>query len=164
MTVLDEPLTFQLAGHPQGKGRARAFRRGNIVGHYTPAATRSYEGMIRDAAVQEMRGREPTRAPVEVMLTAVFGIPRSFSKKKHAAAICGELWPVVKPDISNIIKAFEDSMNGVVYHDDVQIVAGRYAKVYGTAPKVVVTVKPLPVPEIAARRRASAAVELPLLG
>lgn len=46
MAPLAEPLTFSLAGHPQGKGRARAFVRGGHVGHYTPEKTRSYEGMI----------------------------------------------------------------------------------------------------------------------
>ena len=42
-----EPVTITLAGDPQGKGRARAFRRGSFIGHYTPEKTRSYEGMIR---------------------------------------------------------------------------------------------------------------------
>lgn len=143
MTALDEPLTFQLAGHPQGKGRARAFLRGSHIGHYTPAATRSYEGMIREAAFREMNGREPTGAPVEVWLTAFFDIPKSYSKKKRAAAICNMLKPAKKPDIDNIIKAFVDAMNGVVFRDDCQIVRGLYAKVYGLTPMVVVTIKPL---------------------
>ncbi len=140
---LTETLTFELPGHPQGKGRARAFRRGNFIGHYTPAETRSYEGMIREAAYREMDGREPTRAPVEVILTAIFDVPQSFSKKKRAEALANHLKPAKKPDIDNIGKAFQDAMNGVVFRDDSQIVWVTYAKVYGLVPKVVVTVKPL---------------------
>lgn len=35
------------------------------------------------------------------------------------------------------------TMNGVVFKDDCQIVRGFYAKVYGPAPQVVVTIRPL---------------------
>lgn len=141
--TLTEPITFELAGHPQGKGRARAYRVGNFIKHYTPAETRSYEGMIRDAASREMNGREPADGPVEMLLTAVFDVPRSFSKKKQQLALGNNLRPTKKPDIDNIVKAFCDAINGVVFKDDCQIVSGQYAKVYGPAPKVVVTVKPL---------------------
>lgn len=143
MLPLDMPLTFTLAGHPQGKGRARAFVRGGHVGHYTPEKTRSYEGMIREAATTEMAGRTPTPEPVEVTLTAFFDVPKSFSKRKRAAALGNNIKPAKKPDIDNIIKAFVDAMNGVVFRDDCQIVRGEYAKVYGPAPMVVVTVTPL---------------------
>lgn len=143
MIMLAEPLTFELPGKPQGKGRARSFRRGNFIGHYTPEETRSYEGMIRDIAHREMNGRLPTEEPVQVTLTAVFDIPKSFSKKKRMLAIGNNIKPAKKPDIDNIIKAFVDAMNGVVFKDDCQIVLGEYAKVYGPVPHVVVTVRPL---------------------
>ena len=143
MVPLDEPLTIVLAGHPQGKGRARSFLRGSHIGHYTPEKTRSYEGMIREAATTEMAGRLPTPDPVEVTLTAFFDVPKSYSKTKRAAALGNSLLPAKKPDIDNIIKAFVDALNGVVFKDDCQIVRGVYAKVYGPAPQVVVTVRPL---------------------
>jgi Holliday junction resolvase RusA-like endonuclease len=153
-TTLNELLTFSLPGNPQGKGRARAFRRGNHIGHYTPEDTRSYEGMIRDIAHREMNGRLPTTAPVRVTLTAVFDIPKSFSKKKRMLAMGNNIKPAKKPDIDNIIKAFVDAMNGVVFKDDCQIVMGEYAKVYGPAPLVVVTVRPLiEQAEVAAARK-----------
>lgn len=142
MLPLDEPLTIVLAGHPQGKGRARSFLRGNHIGHYTPEKTRSYEGMIRQAAQTEMIGRLPTPEPVEVLLTAVFDVPKSFSKAKRALALGNNIQPAKKPDIDNIIKAFVDAMNGVVFKDDCQIVRGIYSKIYGPAPQVVVTVRP----------------------
>ncbi len=139
---LSEPLTFQLAGHPQGKGRARAFVRGGHIGHYTPAETRSYEGMIREAAFREMAGREPTGDPVSITMTAFFGVPKSFSKLKALRALAKDIVPAKRPDLDNIAKAFLDAMNGVVFRDDSQIVRCDFAKVYGTAPKVVVTVRP----------------------
>lgn len=142
MSVRLEPVTIQVSGHPQGKGRARAFRRGNHIGHYTPAKTRSYEGTIRYAAQQEMGRSLPFDGPVFVQLTAIFDIPKSYSRAEKANAMTGSLKPTKKPDIDNIIKAWVDAMNGVVFKDDCQIVRGEYAKVYGPAPLVVATVRP----------------------
>lgn len=136
-----EPVTFSVAGAPQGKGRARAFRKGNFIGHYTPEKTRSYEGMVRHEATLAMAGRAPIEAPVFVQLTAIFDIPKSFSRARRADAMGNHIKPAKKPDIDNIIKVWVDAMNGVVFKDDCQIVRGEYAKVYGPVPMVVVTVR-----------------------
>ena len=122
--------------------RARAFRRGNFIGHYTPEKTRSYEGMIRTAAMDAMGDRTPFNEPVEVELSAFFAVPASFSQKKRAAAIAGEIKPAKKPDADNIIKAWTDAMNGVVFRDDALIVKGSFVKAYGPAALVAVTVRP----------------------
>jgi Holliday junction resolvase RusA-like endonuclease len=140
---MTEPLTFSVAGHPQGKGRARAFVRGGHVGHYTPEKTRSYEGMIRFMAQQEMAGREPMLGPVGVRLTALFDVPQSWSKTKKMRAITNDILPAKKPDLDNIMKAFVDAMNGVVFKDDCQIVHSYCDKRYGPAPQVIVTVAPI---------------------
>lgn len=135
------PVTISLAGEPQGKGRARAFRRGNFIGHYTPEKTRSYEGMIRTAAMQAMGNRLPLDEPIELTLRAVFSVPRSWSKKKQTAAFTRAIWPSKKPDYDNILKAWSDAMNGVVYRDDALIVRVSFEKRYGPAPLVAVTVR-----------------------
>jgi hypothetical protein len=44
------PITITLELPPEGKARARAAPRGGHIRHFTPAPTRSYEGMIRAAA------------------------------------------------------------------------------------------------------------------
>lgn len=138
----DEFVIISLSGDPQGKGRARAFRRGNFIGHYTPEKTRSYEGMIRTAAMDVMGSRAPIDCPIEVTLSAIFAIPASFSRKKRDMALSGALRPAKKPDADNIIKAWTDAMNGVVYRDDCLIVKGSFAKTYGVSPMVCVTVRP----------------------
>ncbi|WP_022722889.1 RusA family crossover junction endodeoxyribonuclease [Rhodopseudomonas sp. B29] len=138
---MTDPVTIIVAGDPQGKGRARAFRRGNFIGHYTPEKTRTYEGIIRSLAMDAMSGRLPIEAPVEIDLSIIFAVPASWSQKKRAQAIAGEIKPAKKPDADNVIKAFTDAMNGVVFKDDAQIVAGRFAKAYGPAAVVVATVR-----------------------
>jgi Holliday junction resolvase RusA-like endonuclease len=99
--------------------------------------------MIRLAAEKAMAGRPPIDRPVIVMMAAVFDIPKSFSKKRRAAALEGGEFPAKKPDLDNILKALTDAMNGVVVKDDCQIVSVRSSKVYGPAPLVSVTVTPL---------------------
>lgn len=137
---MNAPVQFHLTGQPQGKGRARAFVRGGHVAHYTPEKTRSYESMIRGAAMDAMGDREPMDMAVTVKLRAVFGIPASYSKAKRAAALSGALWPAKKPDLDNITKAWLDGMNGVVFRDDSQVVREEYSKVYGPVAMVVVSV------------------------
>lgn len=136
-----EPVTFTLLGQPVGKGRARAYKRGNFIAHYTPDKTRSYEGMIRHEAALAMAGREPIGVPVEMTMVAVFGIPASWPKKRQAAAMTGELRPGSKPDLSNVTKAVEDAINQVVVRDDSLIVETHASKRYGPQPLVAVTVR-----------------------
>lgn len=96
--------------------------------------------MIRLVAQQEMGDRPPFGGPVEVELRAVFDIPQSWSQKKREAAILWELLPTKRPDIDNVVKAWTDGMNGVVFRDDAQIVQLTARKVYGPQSLVAVTV------------------------
>lgn len=139
-----EPITINLVGDPQGKGRARAFVRNGHVGHYTPEKTRTYEGMIRTAAMQAMGNRPAFDEPVEFVLRAIFPVPASWSERKRQRAITGEIKPGKKPDLDNITKAWNDALNGVVYRDDSLICRMSLDKRYGPQPLVVVTVRPLP--------------------
>ncbi|MGY4160503.1 Holliday junction resolvase RusA-like endonuclease [Bradyrhizobium sp. USDA 4461] len=136
-------ITICLAGTPQGKGRARAFVRGGHVGHYTPEKTRSYEGMIRTAAMQELGDRQAFDEPLEFVLRAVFPVPASWSERKRQQAITGDIKPGKKPDLDNIAKAWNDALNGVVYRDDSLICRMTLDKRYGPQPLVVCTVRPI---------------------
>ena len=139
---MSEPVTVTLAGAPQGKGRARSYLRGGRIRHYTPEPTRSYEGMIRTAAMDALGDRRPIDAPVAFELTAVFPVPASWSGRKRQRALDGEIKPG-KPDLDNIAKAWSDACNGVVYRDDSLICNMALAKRYGLAPQVSVTVTPM---------------------
>ena len=144
-----EPVTFSLPGAPQGKRTSRSRgpsksgkRKG--PGHFTPKATRAYETAIGTMAAIAMRGRQPIDDCVTMDLRAVFPIPASWSQAKRNRAIVGEIAPGVKPDLSNIAKAVEDGMKGIVLTDDARIVKyGLFEKVYGVSPMVVVTIKGL---------------------
>lgn len=140
----DEPIIVTLHGEPQGKGRPR-FRivtpRGgkSFASVYTPRETRDYENALKLAGRVAM-GRKPLlEGPIDVTVTAVMPVPKSWSIKKRDAALAGVVWPIVTPDWDNIAKML-DGLNDVVWIDDKQIVRGSIVKRYGEAPLLEVRV------------------------
>jgi Holliday junction resolvase RusA-like endonuclease len=134
-------VTFKVDANPVGKQRARYVKRGNFVQTYTPEKTRTYETLIKDAAIEAMGASEPLETPVSLYLYIRVPIPKSCTKKRLEAIDNGSEKPTKKPDASNILKSVEDGMNGVVYHDDSQIINIHVTKVYSTLPGVDICVK-----------------------
>ena len=134
-------VTFKVDGTPVPKGRARYARRGNFISTYTPEKTRTYETLIKDAAIVAMGASEPLETPVSLYLYIRVPIPKSCTKKRLEAIDNGSEKPTKKPDASNILKSVEDGMNGVVYHDDSQIINIHVTKVYSSLPGVDICVK-----------------------
>jgi Holliday junction resolvase RusA-like endonuclease len=134
-------VTFKVDGTPVPKGRARYARRGNFISTYTPEKTRTYETLIKDAAIEAMGSSEPLETPVSLYLYIRVPIPKSCTKKRLEAISNGSEKPTKKPDASNILKSVEDGMNGVVYHDDSQIINIHVSKVYSSLPGVDICVK-----------------------
>ncbi len=140
-------ITISLAGEPVAKGRPRASLRrargGKLRIHMrTPDKTASYEERVRAAARTEVETLSglmslPFDGPVRIDLLAVFEPPASWSQKKRAAAIGREIAHTVRPDLDNILKAWLDALNGIVYRDDTQVVRVAAEKRYG--PQALVT-------------------------
>lgn len=134
-------VMFTVEGTPIGKGRPKFARRGNFVSTYTPTKTRDYETLIADAAQKAMGSSEPLKTPVAAYIYITVPIPASYSKKRSEACLSGLERPCKKPDADNILKAYFDAMNGIVYEDDSQIVSIHATKRYGTVGMVEVLVK-----------------------
>jgi Holliday junction resolvase RusA-like endonuclease len=133
------PIIIELAGEPRGKARPRFARRS---GHaYTPQRTASYEACLRHEAALAMRGEPPLEGALRVQVAAHFAIPASWSGKKKAAALAGEIRPTKRPDIDNVAKML-DGLNGIVFGDDAQIVSAVIEKLYSDRPRLRVEVVP----------------------
>ena len=127
-------IRFEVPGAPAGKGRPRFVR---ATGHvYTPARTGKYEGLVRLAAAQAMAGATPIASACAVSISALVPVPQSWSRKKRAAALAGQLHLTTRPDVDNYAKIILDACNGVVFVDDKQVVWLRVSKAYSDRPRL----------------------------
>lgn len=131
-------IDFTIEGIPQGKGRPR-FGNGHA---YTPQATLDYEEKIKISYLRD-GGVNYRDAPIFMGVTMYLPIPKSASKKIREAMISGDVRPTKKPDFDNTIKVVADSLNGIAYNDDCQIVQWSGAKLYCENPRVEVRIVPL---------------------
>ena len=115
-------IFFQVPGPPVAKARARHGRtRAGKPITYTDAKTKNYEALVATAAAQAMAGRPPLDTALQCELMFWLAPPQSWSKKKRAAALAGEVLPASRPDIDNFIKSVCDACNGVVWNADSRV-------------------------------------------
>ena len=129
---MSEPVTIVLPGKPRGKQRPFFTKKGF---GFTPKQTRVQEATVKTLAIDAMAGRTPFDGPVALDIVATVEVPASWSKKKRALALDGGMRPTGRPDWDNIGKLFSDSLNGICFRDDAQVVWARVTKVYGEHPQ-----------------------------
>lgn len=113
-----------VTGKIRGKARPRVCR-----GHaFTPKDTVEYEKLVREF-YQEQDGRY-LEGSIKALIVAYYKIPKSYTKKRVQAIRNGLEKPTKKPDADNIGKIILDSLNGVAYKDDSQIIELRVIKRY----------------------------------
>lgn len=134
-------IQFHVPGEPVAKGRPRFARRGNFVSTYTPTKTKDYEAKVRGLAMEAMQGRSPLDTPILAVIKICMPVPVSYSKARRQACLDTRELPTKKPDWDNVAKAITDSLNGIVYVDDSQIVSVYITKRYGTEAGVDVTIR-----------------------
>ena len=134
-------VSFTILGEPRGKGRPRVVSRNGFSKAYTPKETAMYENLVRvEYEVQTERYRFSDASFLEMKIETYYSVPKSTSKKRRASMISGDIRPMKKPDLDNVIKIIADSLNNVAYKDDTQIVTCKCYKYYSDEPKVVVTI------------------------
>lgn len=133
-------VAFNIPGQPVAKGRPKFARRGAHVVAYTPAATVSYENLVKMAATLAMCGVEPTAGPVALSVSLSMQIPASWSNKRRALAAAGSIAATKKPDADNVLKGIKDGCNGIIWRDDAQVVRIHIEKRYSEVPGAMVRV------------------------
>jgi len=128
-------IAFQIPGEPVAF--ARSGGKGTI--RFTPKRQRDFMALAQLAASRAMENQEPFAGPVEMVVRAVYLVPRSWPKKKADAA----WWRTSKPDADNIAKIISDAINTIVFADDAQVASLTVQKMYGPLAGVTVSVAAL---------------------
>ena len=122
-------LILQIPGNPIAKKRPRFARRGKFVSTYNPQE--SEEGKFI-CLMQNQIKHDPVPAGTPIALKLEFHMPypASISKKKKESG----LFHTKKPDLDNLIKFVKDCANGILWHDDSQVVRVEAVKQYRDNP------------------------------
>ena len=139
-------IAFEVPGPIRGKARPRVTRAGIT---YTPKETAQYENLVKlcfreAAAAHEV---ELFEKPVRAQLEVYYEIPTSTTKSRRGAMMMDRLYPTKKPDADNIAKIVLDSLNGIAYKDDSQVVELMVNKFYSKRGQPYVFVRLSPMPE-----------------
>lgn len=113
--------------------------RGRFATAYTPKQTVNAEAWVKQCAVNQI-GSPCLDIPLDISIQITVQIAESWSKKKRAQALAGEIKPTGKPDLDNSMKLICDALNGVVWKDDSQIVAVTLVKRYGERPETILRI------------------------
>lgn len=87
---------------------------------YTPKDTVTYENWIKHCYIEQ--SNKLLEGSVKAEVRIYHEVPKSYSKKRISMIKDGFDKPNKKPDIDNILKIIFDSLNGIAYKDDSQII------------------------------------------
>ena len=132
-------VDFVIKGKVQAKQRPRFNRYSGKT--YTPNETIAYENWVKTCYLEKYKDKELMEKPLRVTIKAYFEIPKSTSKKRKQQMMDNEILPMVKPDTDNIAKGVLDSLNGIAYKDDKQVVELIVNKFYNNTPYVSVIIE-----------------------
>ena len=108
------------------KGKARPRFNTKTGRAFTTRDTIVYENLVK-RCYQEQCGKRLNGA-IRMRIEVYYKIPKSYSKKRVQAIRDGLERPIKTPDIDNIEKIIYDSLNGIAYEDDKQIVDSSVKK------------------------------------
>lgn len=112
-------------GKIRGKQRPRMTRSGHV---YTPNQTVTYEKQIKDCYKKQCG--EFLEGEVKADIVAYYKVPKSYPKKRQKIIEDNLEYPMKKPDLDNVAKVVLDSLNGVAYKDDAQVIELNMKKRY----------------------------------
>ena len=128
-------IKLTIPGIPVSKGRPRVGKWGT----YTPEKTVNYENLVKYCYMEQGQGKK-LEGPLRMDVGFFFPIPKSVSNKKSLDMDKGVIKHTKKPDLDNCIKSIADSLNGMAYEDDSQIMTLTACKYYSSTPRAEVTI------------------------
>ncbi|MBS5952560.1 MAG: RusA family crossover junction endodeoxyribonuclease [Paraclostridium bifermentans] len=144
-------VNFTIDGEAKGKERPKFSTQNGRA--FTPEQTKHYENWVK--LLYRTTVKHYFEGNVKMSIVCYYGITKkdinAIAKnniktkefKEARAKLDGVIRPTKKPDLDNVIKAIADSLNGIAYKDDAQIVEVVSKKFYSERPRVEVTIEDL---------------------
>ena len=132
-----------IPGKPIAKSRPRFARRGKHVMAYNDQETE--ESRFLFEFQKQWDFKKPLIGPIILKIFFYMKRPKNhLGTGKNSGIIKAskkDLMHVIKPDLSNLIKFVEDTLNGSAWKDDSQIIALQAYKMYSDNPrtKIIIT-------------------------
>lgn len=89
--------------------------------------------------IKQQYNEEPIQGYVCLCFFFVFSPPKSASKKKREAMLCGSIMPT-RADCTNLQKLYEDCLKNVVFGDDRNVMLVHSEKAYQEKPKTIINI------------------------
>jgi len=133
-------LTVFIPGVPRAGGSKRAFPFRKADGSLGVRVTDAndyvmlWRSVVSYFGKRAMAGREPFTDALAIEV--VFALPRPKAHFNKAGVLTEKhtlTFATKKPDCTKLLRAFEDALIGIIWHDDSQIVAQTVRKIYATA-------------------------------
>lgn len=125
-----ETWNIKFKGKPIPKQRPRHCKSGYL---YDP---QNYLKTDIRVQLKDQFQQDPIEGRVFLSAYFFFEPPKSLSKKKREQLI--ESPHIIRPDTTNLVKFYEDCMNGIVFKDDSQIMLKDCAKFYHYEPRTLI--------------------------
>lgn len=142
-------IAFTIYGTPRPSGSRRpiAIRNGaGVVVNVRSIDSAGQKGKDWRASVQSSVPEigELLRGPLSVAFTFFAPRPKGHygtGKKSAVLKATAPEWPIGRPDVLKLARAVEDSLTGIVWLDDAQIVSETLLKEYGEPARCEVTIR-----------------------
>ena len=129
-------LLFFVAGKPQPGGSKRMVKnkatQQSMIIDANPKA-KDWKSSVAQVAASTFQGIEPFAGPVKVSFRFQLSRPKGhFGSGKNAdqVKLSAPKFPTGKPDVLKLARSTEDSLTGILWRDDAQIVHEVLKKVY----------------------------------
>lgn len=138
-------IIIEVRGTPVGKAARVRTRFGHT---FLPEKTATWMELVNHQA-QLVAPEKPLSGAVRFEMVARKQAPKA-PKWRREAALAGVIRPTGKPDWDNLAKGVCDSLKGVIWEDDCQVVIGMVEKIYSDNPGITVVITPISEPQSAA--------------
>jgi Holliday junction resolvase RusA-like endonuclease len=142
------PIQFFVAGIPQPGGSKRGFfspKLKRVIITDANSKAKDWKTSVAQTASEVVKDTGILTGPLKVRMDFVFPRPKGhYRTGKHKGEVrdSAPQYPAVRPDAGKVARSSEDSLTGILWQDDAQIVTEILTKRYGPIPGCTITVRP----------------------